>query len=40
MFKGNINNIINKLSEIKIDNIWVDEPDLEEIFLHYYSKEN
>ncbi len=40
MFKGDINDILKKVSEIKINNIWVDEPDLEEIFLHYYNKED
>lgn len=39
MFKGNINSIIKKLSEIEICNITIDEPDLEEIFMHYYAKE-
>jgi len=39
MFKGNINNITKKIADIEIANIWVEEPDLEEIFMHYYSKE-
>ncbi|MCX7922067.1 MAG: ABC transporter ATP-binding protein [Clostridia bacterium] len=39
LFKGNINEITQKLAGIKISNLWVDEPDLEEIFMHYYSKE-
>lgn len=39
MFKGNINSIIKKLSEIELRNITIDEPDLEEIFMHYYAKE-
>lgn len=39
MFKGDINNILKLVSKININNIWVDEPDLEEIFLHYYNKE-
>lgn len=39
IFKGNINTIIKKISSIEISNIWIDEPDLEEIFMHYYSKE-
>lgn len=38
-FKGDINNIVAKMSTVKIANLWADEPDLEEIFLHYYSKE-
>ena len=40
MFKGDINNILKKLTNIKVNNIWIDELDLEEIFLHYYNKTN
>ncbi|PAB60692.1 ABC transporter ATP-binding protein [Anaeromicrobium sediminis] len=39
MFKGNINTIMQKIATVDISNIWIDEPDLEEIFMHYYSKE-
>jgi ABC-2 type transport system ATP-binding protein len=39
MYKGDINDILNIISKIKVNNIWIDEPDLEEIFLHYYNKE-
>ncbi|MCO1603296.1 ABC transporter ATP-binding protein [Desulfosporosinus nitroreducens] len=38
LFKGNINSIMKKISEIEIINVWVEEPDLEEIFLHFYEK--
>lgn len=40
MFKGNINTILKKLAEIELTNISIDEPDLEEIFMHYYAKED
>lgn len=39
IYKGDINAITHKLAGIKLTNLWADEPDLEEIFLHYYSKE-
>ena len=39
MFKGDMNNVVSKLSQVKLTNLWADEPDLEEIFLHYYSKD-
>jgi ABC-2 type transport system ATP-binding protein len=39
IFKGNINTIMKKISEIELRNISIDEPDLEEIFMHYYAKE-
>ena len=38
LFRGNINSIMKKISEIEIANVWIEEPDLEEIFLHYYEK--
>jgi ABC-2 type transport system ATP-binding protein len=39
LFKGNINLILKKISEMEIINIWIEEPSLEEIFMHYYEKE-
>ena len=39
LFKGNINLVLKKIAEMDITNIWIEEPDLEEIFLHYYEKE-
>lgn len=39
MFKGDINPIMKKISEIEIANIWIEEPSLEEIFMHFYEKE-
>ncbi|MDZ5471098.1 ABC transporter ATP-binding protein (plasmid) [Bacillus sp. 31A1R] len=40
LFKGNINSMMNKIAEVEISNLWVEEPDLEEIFMHYYEKED
>ncbi|MFL0252527.1 ATP-binding cassette domain-containing protein [Clostridium neuense] len=40
MFKGDINSITKKIAEIELRNISIDEPDLEEIFMHYYVKED
>ncbi|PLR99294.1 ABC transporter ATP-binding protein [Bacillus sp. T33-2] len=39
LFRGNINTMMRRIAEIEIDNLWVEEPDLEEIFMHYYEKE-
>jgi len=39
LFKGNINLIMKKISEVEIFNVWIEEPSLEEIFMHYYEKE-
>ena len=40
LFRGDINLIMKKISEIQIANLWIEEPDLEEIFMHYYEKED
>lgn len=39
LFKGNINLILKKLAEVEIENLWIEEPNLEEVFIHYYEKE-
>ncbi|MGX6445991.1 ABC transporter ATP-binding protein [Neobacillus sp. K501] len=39
IFSGNINDIMKKIADIEITNLWIEEPDLEEIFMHYYEKE-
>lgn len=39
IYKGNINTVMKKISSIDISNIWIEEPDLDEIFMHYYSEE-
>lgn len=39
LFKGNINLIMKKISDVEISNVWIEEPSLEEIFMHYYEKE-
>lgn len=39
IFKGNINLILKALAPLELSNIMIGEPDLEEIFMHYYAKE-
>jgi ABC-2 type transport system ATP-binding protein len=39
VFIGNINLVIKKIADISITNIEIEEPSLEEIFIHYYEKE-
>jgi ABC-2 type transport system ATP-binding protein len=39
LFKGNINEVMRKIADVEIMNLWIEEPDLEEIFMHYYEKE-
>jgi ABC-2 type transport system ATP-binding protein len=39
-YKGNIDNLLKKIESYKIDDISITEPTLEEIFMHYYNKED
>jgi ABC-2 type transport system ATP-binding protein len=39
LFRGNMNEILKKITTLEITNLWIEEPDLEEIFMHYYEKE-
>lgn len=39
IFKGNINKMLKHISEIELTNLYIEEPSLEEIFMHYYEKE-
>jgi len=39
LFKGDVNLIMQKISAIEIANLWIEEPSLEDVFMHYYEKE-
>ena len=39
LYRGRINDVTKLLAGIDLSNLSVEEPDLEEIFLHYYQKE-
>ncbi|SEN25713.1 ABC-2 type transport system ATP-binding protein [Mesobacillus persicus] len=39
IFRGDINTVMQKVSTVEIANLWVEEPDLEEIFMHFYQRE-
>jgi ABC-2 type transport system ATP-binding protein len=36
-YKGDPNNIIHKINELKVSDVTIEEPTLEEIFMHYYE---
>ncbi len=36
-FKGDINTVLKKLGDLKLDDVTIEEPSLEEIFMHYYE---
>lgn len=37
MFRGDVNHIVAKLSQLNLIDLTIEEPSLEEIFLHYYE---
>lgn len=37
MYNGSVNQLINNLSNLEIEDIFIEEPSLEEIFMHYYQ---
>lgn len=37
MFNGNIMTIMDKLRQLELEDILIEEPSLEEVFLHYYK---
>lgn len=37
MFKGDINTITKKIATLDLVGLLVEEPDLEDVFLHYYK---
>lgn len=38
IYNGDIEELMHKLSSRKIENIWIEDPDLEEVFIHFYEK--
>lgn len=39
LYSGDMNSLLSTLSSGKVDDLTVTEPDLEEVFLHYYEKD-
>jgi ABC-2 type transport system ATP-binding protein len=40
LYRGDVNTITRLLGGIKLKSAWLEEPELEEIFMHYYQKED
>lgn len=40
LYSGDINVLINRLSDIPLQDLTIVEPDLEEVFMHYYREED
>lgn len=39
LYNGDINQLLAFLAQQELNNLWLEEPTLEEVFLHYYEKE-
>lgn len=39
LYNGKIDALIKRLADMEVDNLWIEEPSLEEVFMHYYEKE-
>lgn len=37
MYNGNITSVMEKLHSLPLQDVFLEEPSLEEIFLHYYE---
>ena len=37
LYSGQIDKVVKKLYEYELTNLWIEEPQLEEIFMHYYQ---
>lgn len=40
LYRGDINVLAKLCASLPLRNVWIEEPELEEIFLHYYQKES
>lgn len=38
LYSGNLNALIERLTQVSVNNLLIEEPSLEEIFMHYYEK--
>lgn len=39
LYRGDVNALLKHLASLKLKNCWLEEPELEEIFMHYYQKD-
>ena len=37
LYQGDVNKLMRLVSSLRLTSIWIEEPDLEEIFMHYYQ---
>ncbi len=37
IYQGNVNTLLRVIGQVEVTNVWIEEPDLEEIFMHFYE---
>ncbi len=37
IYQGNVNTLLSVIGQVDVANVWIEEPDLEEIFMHFYE---
>jgi len=40
LYNGRVDNLLRLFVPLEIENLWMDEPDLDDVFLHFYEKED
>lgn len=40
LYNGRVDELIASLSDASVENLWIEEPDLDEVFMHYYNRED
>ena len=40
LYRGDVNAITKLIAKLPLTNVWIEEPELEEIFMHYYKTDN
>lgn len=39
LYQGNLDELVKKLATMDLENLWLEEPALEDIFIHYYERD-
>ena len=39
LYGGDVNEFIRQLAQRQTENLWIEEPSLEQVFMHYYQPE-
>jgi ABC-2 type transport system ATP-binding protein len=40
LYRGDVDELVKELARFDVEGLWIEDPPLEEIFLHYYEEED